>query len=109
MSEVFRAGAGEVYVVSGGPRGEVLVPAVRGVVTELAPAEGRLVVDAVALDLPALVSPEDGPQPAEAGWPPTLRPNRTPAAADGPTPRRMPRSTPTASGSARGEAPVPPG
>jgi 16S rRNA processing protein RimM len=66
VSKVFRAGAGEVYVVTGGPRGEVLVPAVRSVVTELAPTEGRLVVDARALDLPApdqptLLGPEEAP------------------------------------------------
>ena len=86
VSEVFRAGAGEVYVVTGGLRGEVLVPAVRGVVTELAPAEGRLVVDPLALDLPvpkaqpaptdpapALIDPADpdddptDPAPAAAG------------------------------------------
>ena len=52
VSEVFRAGEGEVYVVSGGTRGEVLVPGVRGVVTELDPAAGRMIVDAVALALP---------------------------------------------------------
>lgn len=52
VSDVFRAGQGEVYVVSGGPRGEVLVPAVRHVVTELAPELGYLLVDAVALGLP---------------------------------------------------------
>ena len=61
--EVFRAGAGEVYVVGGGPRGEVLVPAVRGIVTELDPTEGRFVVDAAALDLPPLVTAEEGPPP----------------------------------------------
>jgi 16S rRNA processing protein RimM len=59
VSDVFRAGEGEVYVVSGGPRGEVLVPAVRSVVVELAPGEGRLVVDAAALGL--------GPAPAPPG------------------------------------------
>lgn len=51
--EVFRAGEGEVYVVRGGALGEVLVPAVHGVVTELDPAGGRLVVDPIALDLPS--------------------------------------------------------
>jgi 16S rRNA processing protein RimM len=53
VSDVFRAGAGEVYVVDGGPRGEVLVPAVKGVVVDLSPGQGRLVVDAVALGLDA--------------------------------------------------------
>lgn len=64
VSDVFRAGAGEVYVVSGGPRGEVLVPAVKSVVTELSPGEGRLVVDAATLGLgaapaPASAEPDD--------------------------------------------------
>ncbi len=50
--DVFRAGTGEVYVVQGGKRGEVLLPAVQGVIVELDPPAGRLIVDAVALDLP---------------------------------------------------------
>ncbi len=50
--DVFRAGGGEVYVVRGGDRGEILVPAVSDIVLELDPAAGRLVVDPVALDLP---------------------------------------------------------
>jgi 16S rRNA processing protein RimM len=48
--DVFRAGGGEVFVVRG-PRGELMVPAVSGVVRELAPMEGRLVVDTDALGL----------------------------------------------------------
>ncbi len=51
VEDIFRAGGGEVYVVRGGPRGELLVPAVRAVIRELAPREGRLVVDADALGL----------------------------------------------------------
>ncbi len=50
--DVFRAGEGEVYVVQGGPLGEIMVPSVSSVVVELDPAAGRLVVDPVALDLP---------------------------------------------------------
>ncbi len=50
--DVFRAGGGEVYVVRGGDRGEILVPAVSDIVLELDPSAGRLVVDPVALDLP---------------------------------------------------------
>jgi 16S rRNA processing protein RimM len=49
--EVFRAGGAEVLVVSGGPRGEVLVPVVGSVVPEFSPRDGRIVVDADALDL----------------------------------------------------------
>lgn len=48
--DVFRAGAGEVFVVQG-PRGELMVPAVAAVVRELAPSEGRIVVDTDALGL----------------------------------------------------------
>ena len=62
VKEVFRAGGGEVYVVDGGPRGELLIPAVRDVVVELSPDEGRLIVDATALGLPAGAA-DDG-QPA---------------------------------------------
>lgn len=51
--DVFRAGAGEVYVVRGGPLGEVMVPSISDVVVELDPGAGRMVVDPVALDLPA--------------------------------------------------------
>jgi 16S rRNA processing protein RimM len=52
VAEVFRAGEGEVYVVRGGPLGEIMVPAVSSVVVELDPGAGKLVVDPVALDLP---------------------------------------------------------
>jgi PRC-barrel domain len=51
VDDVFRAGGGEVYVVRGGPRGELMIPAVRAVFREFAPREGRVVVDADALGL----------------------------------------------------------
>lgn len=51
VAEVFRVGESEVFVVRGGPRGELYVPAVNAVVRELAPREGRIVVDADALGL----------------------------------------------------------
>lgn len=50
--EVMRVGDAEVYVVRGGPRGEILVPGVAAMVTELEPAEGRMTVDLAALGLP---------------------------------------------------------
>jgi 16S rRNA processing protein RimM len=43
VAEVLRTGANDVYVVRGGGR-EILVPAIREVVTELAPQSGRMVV-----------------------------------------------------------------
>jgi 16S rRNA processing protein RimM len=50
VHDVFRVGGGEVYEVRG-PEGEILVPAVGSVVTELRPDEKRIVVDAAALGL----------------------------------------------------------
>ena len=64
ISDVFRVGESEVYAVRG-PRGEVLVPAVRSVVHELVPAERRMVVDEVALGLAGTDDDAlDGPDPA---------------------------------------------
>ena len=51
VEDVFRSGGGEVLVVSGGRRGEVLVPVVSGIVVDFAPRDGRIVVDGVALGL----------------------------------------------------------
>lgn len=51
--DIFRTGGGEVLVVRGGRRGEILVPTVRTVVRELAPREGRIVIDREALGLEA--------------------------------------------------------
>jgi 16S rRNA processing protein RimM len=64
VRDVFRAGGGEVYVVRDGPRGELLVPAVHSVVTELSPPEGRLTVDLRALGIDA--SAADAPATPEA-------------------------------------------
>lgn len=55
VADVFRAGGSEVYIVRGGALGEILVPGVQGIVVELDPAAGQMIVDAVALALP------DGP------------------------------------------------
>lgn len=55
--DIFRTGGSEVYVVRGGPRGEVLVPAVGAVIRELAPESGRIVVDAAALGLAQMRAP----------------------------------------------------
>lgn len=51
VTDVFRAGGGEVFAVDGGQRGEILIPAVRAIVSELAPRQGRIVVHRDALDL----------------------------------------------------------
>jgi ribosomal 30S subunit maturation factor RimM len=51
VEDVFRSGGGEVLVVSGGDRGEVLVPVVSAIVVDFAPRDGRIVVDGIALGL----------------------------------------------------------
>jgi 16S rRNA processing protein RimM len=51
VRDVYRAGAAEVYAVDGGPAGAFDVPAVRDVIREFAPREGRIVVDTEALGL----------------------------------------------------------
>ena len=82
-SDVFRTGGGEVLVVDGGPRGEVLVPLVRAVVIEFAPREGRIVVDPDALDLaPLRARRPRGRRSSRLGRPAT-RPPETPAGAAG--------------------------
>jgi 16S rRNA processing protein RimM len=50
--EIYRAGGAEVFVVRG-PRGELDVPGVRGIVAELAPERGEMIVDLDALALDA--------------------------------------------------------
>ncbi len=58
VRDVFRIGESEVYTVRG-PRGEVLVPAVAGVVLELSVADKRIVVDGDALGLDEPVEPPE--------------------------------------------------
>ena len=50
--DIYRAGGAEVFVVRG-PRGEIDVPGVKGIVLELAPERGEMVVDMEALALDA--------------------------------------------------------
>jgi len=75
VADVFRVGESEVFVVRGGPRGELYVPAVSAVVRELAPRDGRIVVDADALGLD-----EEPPAPKRTG-PRTSRARKKLAAA----------------------------
>jgi len=50
VTDVFRTGGSEVFVVEGA-RGEILIPAVSAMMVEFAPADGRIVVDGEALAL----------------------------------------------------------
>jgi len=52
VEEIYRAGGAEVFLVRG-PRGELDIPGVKGIVVELAPERGEMIVDMDALDLDA--------------------------------------------------------
>jgi 16S rRNA processing protein RimM len=51
VRDVYRAGGAEVYVVGGGPAGEFDLPAVKALILEFAPREGRIVVDPEAIGI----------------------------------------------------------
>lgn len=59
VTDVYRAGEREVYVVRGGDVGDFDLAAVKGTVVEFAPERGEIVVDEAALDLdPPVVAPK---------------------------------------------------
>jgi 16S rRNA processing protein RimM len=63
--ELYRAGGAEVFVVRG-PRGEIDIPGVTGIVVELAPERGEMIVDMEALDMDARpVDDEDYVRPRD--------------------------------------------
>lgn len=87
--ELYRAGGAEVFVVRG-PKGEIDVPGVSGIVLELAPERGEMIVDIDALALDArpvddedYVRPRDRrpPNPKQARKPKGSKPPSTAAAA----------------------------
>jgi len=65
IEEIYRAGGAEVFVVRG-PRGEIDVPGVKGIVAELAPERGEMIVDMEQLDMDARpVDDEDYVRPRD--------------------------------------------
>ena len=91
--DIYRAGGAEVFVVRG-PRGELDVPGVRGIVAELAPDRGVMVVDLEALALDARpVEDEDYVRPRDRR--PKKQPKPRPPAPEAkkadPPPDRAPR------------------
>ncbi len=91
--DIYRAGGAEVFVVRG-PRGELDVPGVRGIVTELAPERGVMVVDLDSLALDARpVEDDDYVRPRDRR--PHKQPKRRPTTATpGPAASSSPASTP---------------
>lgn len=86
--DIYRAGGAEVFVVRG-PRGEFDVPGVRGIVTELAPERGAMVVDLETLALDARpVEDDDYVRPRDRR--PHKQPKRRPATAGAGAPASQP-------------------
>jgi 16S rRNA processing protein RimM len=116
--EIYRAGGAEVFVVRG-PRGELDVPGVSGIVTDLAPERGEMIVDMDALALDArpvedddYVRPRDrrpkkqpkAKGPSQPKGPTTPMKGRTPA----PTPGAPKAAAPRPAGDvARDPVPAP--
>jgi 16S rRNA processing protein RimM len=87
--ELYRAGGAEVFVVRG-PRGELDIPGVRGIVLDLAPERGEMIVDLEALALDARPVEDDYVRPRDRRPPNPRRPRgaappaaAAPDAADG--------------------------
>ncbi len=75
--ELYHAGGADVFVVRG-PRGELDVPGVRGIVIELAPERGEMIVDLDALAIDARpVEDEDYVRPRDRRPPNPSRPSGT--------------------------------
>jgi 16S rRNA processing protein RimM len=94
VTDVYRTGGAEVYTVGRG-RGELDIPAVRGVIVELDPPRGVLLVDAEALALDEVAEPEVDPD----------RPPRPPAPR---RPRRRERRARKAAAGSAGTTDTPP-
>jgi len=56
VTDVYRAGEREVYVVRGGDVGDFDLAAVKGTVVEFAPERGEIVIDEAALDLDTMAA-----------------------------------------------------
>ena len=96
--EIYRAGGAEVFVVRG-PRGELDVPGVRGIVAELAPERGEMIVDLDALALDARpVEDDDYVRPRDR------RPKKQPKpkGPSQPKPKDPSQPQPTSSGKPKG-------
>ncbi len=97
ITDIYRAGGAEVFVVRG-PRGELDIPGVRGIVLDLAPDRGEMIVDLDALALDARpVEDEDYIRPRDRR--PRKQPRRSKRAnlPDGSGPAGAPGSPPDAS------------
>ena len=111
ITDIYRAGGAEVFVVRG-PRGELDIPGVRGIVLELAPDRGEMIVDLDALAIDGrpveddeYVRPRDRRPPNPKQPPKPKDPKATPAppTAETATTPKAPKPGPT---SRRGSRPA---
>ena len=99
--DIYRAGGAEVFVVRG-PRGELDVPGVKGIVIDLAPDRGEMIVDMDALALDARpVDDEEYIRPRDRRPPNPKRPKTPKATATEPA-VKAPKSRPAASATRSG-------
>ena len=72
VADIIETGANDVYLVRGGPYGEVLVPAIKDVVKEIDPSNGRMLVEPLPGMLPTSKrSAAPAPVPNSGGHPQT--------------------------------------
>ena len=101
VTDIYRAGGAEVFVVRG-PRGELDVPGVQGIVLELAPDRGEMIVDMDALALDARpVDDEDYVRPRDRRPPNPKRP-KAPKPTSAPPAAKAPASQPPAAATRKG-------
>lgn len=97
--EIYRAGGAEVFVVRG-PRGEIDIPGVKGIVTDLAPDRGEMIVDLEALDMDARpVDDEDYVRPRDRRPQKQVKPKGPAQPPKGTGPVRKPGAPTAATGS----------
>jgi 16S rRNA processing protein RimM len=97
VTDIYRAGGAEVFVVRG-PRGELDVPGVKGIVVDLAPERGEMIVDMEALALDARpVDDEEYVRPRDRR---PANPKRPKAPRPAPPSNPSPEPTPADAGAA---------
>jgi hypothetical protein len=104
VTEIYRAGGAEVFVVRG-PRGELDIPGVKGIVLELAPDRGEMIVDMDALALDARpVDDDDYVRPRDRRPKKQVKPKGPSQPPKGSRPSKPPAGGPEASATPRTRA-----
>jgi 16S rRNA processing protein RimM len=106
ITEIYRAGGAEVFVVRG-PRGEIDVPGVKGIVADLAPDRGEMIVDMEMLDMDARpVDDEEYVRPRDRRPQKQAKPKGPAQPPKGTGPVRKPRAATPPAGPGSGTPPA---